>query len=692
MSRKRRERREALRAAAGTSAVQRSAAGVAESYAFQGTEFVDRRDWMPVQFGFAGMQGYGINLMSSLNDRRDGRNAPFVENEYDAKTIRGFARFITTVNCPGIGIVETLQNYIIGRGIKVRVSPKKRRQIPDGLVDVAQDLIDEFNEDNKVIGDYDRESLLGDRVDGEGYLGLYPKGGKTALRPIEPDSVADPGGPPFNDEELQEVYGVQLQFPTRWSFGHHTDAHDIMNCHGYCVRWEPSDPFDYLPARFVHHSKVNVRRNVLRGMSDFYPAWKWLKQQERLLSNTGEGAAELAAIAYITQFSTGTQEQVRTMRQGQADYEYRRVGPNGASQTIYKHHREPGVLSVPQGQEYLPGPMGHERGQSFLQVVQGILRQVAVRWGMTEGMVSADDSNNNMASSIEAGSRFWKYADASQGRECSKWQAIYMRVLENAHEMGRFARFELTWEEVKACLVVTVTCPEIDVRDPKILADTRAIEKEHGVLSIQTWADEAGYDHDKEVQQGAVDTSGDAGLSLGKPVGPDGAAADDISKTALNGAQVTSLMEVMEKAAAGQIPRESVGPLIIASFPMLTPQQIEDITGPLVNFKPAADPGDQQNRQAGEYEDKSRLQWKRNVKAIQDILDSVKSEGMTEGHAKIQLGLLGLAPDKVDALLADIADGELTPENQQSLSETYAAHVSPHWRLVMEAGAFRDYP
>lgn len=659
---------------------------VQESYVFQGTEFVDRRDWMPVQFGFSGYQGAGLNLMTSLNDRRDGRNAPFVENEYDANTIRGFARFITTVNCPGIGIVENLLNYTIGRGIKAAVSTKKGRQVPDGLVEAAQDIVDEFNEDNRIIGDFDREAMLRDRRDGETYMGLYPKAGKTTLRTIEPDSVREPSGEPFTPEQLCEIYGMQLEYPTRWSFGHHTDEHDVMNCHGYCIQWGSSDPYDYLPAKYVAHSKVNVDRCILRGMSDWYPAWKWLKQQERLLTNTGEGAAELAAISYITQFAAATQEQVRTMREGQADLQYTKVGQNGATQTIYKRYREPGVLNVPKGQEYLPGPMGHERGQAFLEVVQGILRQVGTRWCMTEGMISGDDSNNNLASSVEGGSRFWKYADASQGRECAKWQGIYTMVLQNAHEMGRFEKFGLPWEELKRVLVITVTCPEIDVRDPQVLAETRAIEKKHGVLSAKTWADEAGYDHDKEVAQGAREEVDTVQPGVG-PVRPDGTPADDVSKTALNGAQVTSLMEVMEKAAAGQIPRESVGPLIIASFPMLTSQQIKDITGPLDNFRPSAEV-----RPQGEYEDKSRLQWKRNVKAIQDILDQVKSEGMTEGHAKIQLGLLGLSPEKIDALLADIADGTLTPENQQALSENYAAHVSPHWRLVMEAEAFRDYP
>ena len=613
--------------------------GVSESYNFQGSEFVDRRDWGPVGFGFAnGGFGFGFNLMSSLNDRAYGKNRPFVENEYDAATIRGFARFITTINCPGIGIVENLLNYIIGEGIKVSVSTKKGRQAPPGLVEFTTDVLDEFNEDNKIIGDFDRERLLRDRRDGDAYTCLYPKmgpkrgEGKTYLRTLEPDGVVDPKGTPFNDHELAEIFGMNIEYPTHWPFGHHVDVHDIMNCHGYCVRWATAEPFDYLPARYVHHSKVNVDRVVVRGMSDWYPAWKWLKQQERLLENTGEGAAVLAAIAYITQFATATQEQTRNMREGQAQFTYSRPGMNGQTQTVYKNVRDPGsVLNVPQGQEYLPGPMGHERGQAFLAVVQGILRQVGTRWCMTEGMISGDDSNNNMASAVEAGGRFWKYAKASQGRESSKWKDIYTTVIHNAYDMGLYDRFGLTWDQLKMLLVITVTCPEIEVRDPLEVTEKRKIESDAGILSDKTWATEAGYDHDKEKAQGATKAADPAAMGGGRFPGRPG--------------------------QPGAVPGQ-----------------------------PGA-PGGQPPRQFGEYEDKSRLQWKRNTRAIKDVLDGMAAGTMTPVHAKLQLGLLGLNPDRVDALIADLQDdGKLDAANTADLAETEAAHVSPHWRLVREAG------
>lgn len=70
-----------------------------------------------------------------------------------------------------------------------------------------------------------------------------------------------------------------------------------------------------------------------------------------------------------------------------------------------------------------------------------------------------------------------------------------------------------------------------------------------------------------------------AGLN---PIGGQSAAVQD---TALNGAQIASAVQVITAAAQGQIPVESVAPLLKASFPSLDDDEIAAITKPLNNFK-----------------------------------------------------------------------------------------------------------
>lgn len=64
-------------------------------------------------------------------------------------------------------------------------------------------------------------------------------------------------------------------------------------------------------------------------------------------------------------------------------------------------------------------------------------------------------------------------------------------------------------------------------------------------------------------------------------------AVSDVQATALNGAQVVSLQEIVSAAASGTIPTETARAIIAAAFPALTTEQVAAIIKPLTGFKPA---------------------------------------------------------------------------------------------------------
>lgn len=74
-------------------------------------------------------------------------------------------------------------------------------------------------------------------------------------------------------------------------------------------------------------------------------------------------------------------------------------------------------------------------------------------------------------------------------------------------------------------------------------------------------------------------TLAEAGASL--PVATDGAAA--VADTALNGAQVTSLVEILGAVAARTLPVETAKPLILAAFPSFDDARVESMLAPLRN-------------------------------------------------------------------------------------------------------------
>ncbi len=75
------------------------------------------------------------------------------------------------------------------------------------------------------------------------------------------------------------------------------------------------------------------------------------------------------------------------------------------------------------------------------------------------------------------------------------------------------------------------------------------------------------------------------------------------------------------------------------------------------------------------------------------MLNEVAAKTYSTKQAEAMLQTLGLPEELAQKLLADAADGSLSPEAQTQLSESYASHVSPGWRLVLEAGdPWTNYP
>ena len=67
------------------------------------------------------------------------------------------------------------------------------------------------------------------------------------------------------------------------------------------------------------------------------------------------------------------------------------------------------------------------------------------------------------------------------------------------------------------------------------------------------------------------------------------AAKSNVQSTALNGAQVTSLIDLATSMSSQQLPPESVKALIIAAFPLMEESLIDSILNPLLTFTPPGD-------------------------------------------------------------------------------------------------------
>ena len=339
---------------------------------------VDPLEWLKDDPSF----GRGIGPLSHANDRQGGRDRPLIETEHDLAVIRGTARLLAEVVPVAQGVLKNLTNFCIGTGFHYKAVARDATSVAadagasvaaddQRLIAAVQETIDDFLESNDWVGDFERELFLRSRRDGEFFLALFPQpGGRAAARVIEPEQVTEPQNP----RALEDWLGTEIA--SSWTFGIHTDADDVNTVHGYHVIWNDSgNDWDYLPADTVEHSKLNVDRNVKRGISDFYAVRGHLEGVEKLLRNAREGAAIQAAIAFIREHVPGaTQGQIQSLAGGNAFTSYTQPTKTGA-RVRYVSKYEPGtVLDVAQGMQYKPGPLGSAHAPNFIAIEQAVLR------------------------------------------------------------------------------------------------------------------------------------------------------------------------------------------------------------------------------------------------------------------------------------------------------------------------------
>ena len=420
--------------------------------------------------------------------------------------IRGAARLLTASNPIAVGVLTSLTNYVIGNGFHYVATP--RRASANDLAATANAVIDDFLSDNDWSGDLDRELFQRSRVDGEYFLGLWHVGqGHVQARAIEPDQVTEPS----NKSGIEEWLGCSQSFVSNWLFGVHTDEQDAQEIHGYYVQWSNRDlDWDYLPGgnaaitpphganTWLEHAKLNVVRSVKRGLSDFYPIDGNLDLARRVLRNMGEGSAVQAAIAWIQEVAPGTtQAQVHSGTLSRADASHTTLSQQGASRTHLVQQYDPAtILKVPSGQKYLSGPLGAQHAPNFITAAEALLRTVALRWNLPEHLVTGSAANNNFASSLVAETPFVKYAESQQQFYAQRDRKTLWRVLWFAWSAGRFG--DVPWTTLRQALEITVTPPQIEVRDPEKETRVRQMLHEAGVLSRKTWSAQESLDFEQE--------------------------------------------------------------------------------------------------------------------------------------------------------------------------------------------------
>ena len=88
-----------------------------------------------------------------------------------------------------------------------------------------------------------------------------------------------------------------------------------------------------------------------------------------------------------------------------------------------------------------------------------------------------------------------------------------------------------------------------------------------------------------------------------------------------------------------------------------TQQMMAAQTGANIDGSPTQPSQPEQQAGSGEWMGLSRLQWQRNLKAINDVTTGIESGSMSPAKAQALLAMTGMSQQNIDAFLADAADG-----------------------------------
>ncbi len=392
----------------------------------------DSWDWVSAYSDMLGIWGQssGVNNLyprvSTMADRRAGRDFPIFQNEVQLSLLRAPARILCQTNDYAIGLVEGLTSFVVGTGHRPVVKPLDDAATPGGeksLVAQVQKVLDEFQARTK--WSLLEQELFGRTMEDGEYLlrhGMYPDTGLTWVRTVEPEQCFQPP----DTGSSAEAWSFGCHAPG-WEFG---DSETIDRYY-FAHLGNPTNGEEVDAAEIVHQ-KANVKRRMKRGLTDFcFSHYDAIELAEKLRKNMSIGGAVQASIAGVRQHETASLAQTQAFQQGLVTSTYTDplTGLPVSTQRV-----TPGqILDINKGLVWADGPAAGN-APSYELILGACLRAPCVRYNAPQWLASADSSDSNFASALVASSPFTKRIERMQavsvGASVETWRIVVRHAIE----------------------------------------------------------------------------------------------------------------------------------------------------------------------------------------------------------------------------------------------------------------------
>ena len=622
---------------------------------------------------------------------------------FGADSLRAWARALVRDNAYAWGVVDTIVSSVIGCGI----TAQSQIETPEGTdiedVNERRDAVwQEWSEVCDVNGrmTFSEMQQLAQReiceagevlihlvnTPAKKYRGIY-RPVPFAIELVEADRLAtEKDTYKFRSTmgENKIVRGVELDDLGKpvayWIYPEHPNG-------PYNVRNSLPERYD---AKDILHLYRIDRIGQSRGVSWFAPVMSWLRDLGVYVDNEIQASAVAACfgVAVTTTGKAGTGLMPSTDSES--------TDENG-NQFEYLEPAMVVRLNPGESVESINPGRPNSASEPWINLM---LRGIAVGTGLSYEIVARDYSKTNYSSSrtsqLEDRRRFRRWQKYMVGHMC---QPIWDRFNDQAATAGvdQFPSMTEILDERKKATAVEWQTPAGEWVDPQ----SEQSASDAALVSFQsTYQYELGqrgknwrnvfYQRAKEeklknalglmtreqssIELAQAEAEKEMALASGSAAG--GATAS-VASEALNGAQVTSLVEIITQIGTGAIPKNTAKAILAVAYPTFGRDKIDAIVDPIepgsvaADGTPSASLVSDGGQATGVYMGLSTQQWNRNRKAIQKTLDEVSAGTMGEATARVFLKSVGMPDADIDVLIADAADGTIeTPLQEATANAT----------------------
>lgn len=490
------------------------------------------------------------------------------------KKLRERSRYERENNSYYEGIVQTLANHLAGPGPRLQVTT------PDQALNTAiESAWKEWAEATR-FADQLRTLKQSKTVDGEAFCIFrtnesLPTAVKLDIDLVECDHVTTPDFSSWKNPNA--VDGIVFDGNSNPSEYHVLRSHPGDNLLGF------GNQYDRLSARQVLHWYRCDRPGQVRGVPEAksgLPLFALLRRFELATLNAAETAALFAVLLESTNGGDPS---------------------DPGSEAWDALDVERGMMTtLPDG--YKMSQLEAEHPNTNMEMfVRLILRAIARCLSIPFNIAAGDSSSFNF-SSARLDHLIYRDAMVVERQDCERevldqmlkefyLEAAYIPGLLPGGSFAYLVNLPHKWH-----------WPAWAMLDPVSEADADEKRLRNGTTTLATVCAERGEDWQQVIRQRAKERAFEAQVvaELGaasasaNPSDPQATATQgqgaavqgDVQATALNGAQITSLLSIVTAVATGQLPADSAKASLLGSFPLMAPTLIDQIIAPLLQFSP----------------------------------------------------------------------------------------------------------